>query len=386
MTRSSALILAGHVLLLTGCGGPDQNAVPDGVDVSVGGSTSGSGASSGSGSAASGSGGLSAAGGGDASGGLTGGGGFGIGGSVGVGGSTIDPCDYPEWVDGATYYAGDVVYVTSTQTYYVAEYDNPGYEPWTSTWFWEPTTCSGGTGGSTSGTGGSTSGTGGAGAGGTTSSTGGTSGSGGSSSSGFGSIVSESLFNQIFPNRNGFYTYQGLLAAAAKYPAFVGTGSLDVRKREAAAFLANVARETGHLVYIEQIQKDWYCSARNDCPCEPGKQYYGRGPIQISWNYNYCSAGDVLGYDLRKNPELVAQNAEIAWATGLWFWMTQEGAGYYTPHAGIVDGHGFGQTIRSINGGQECNANWGSAGQQRVQFYQEICNLLGVSYGSGLTC
>jgi chitinase len=95
----------------------------------------------------------------------------------------------------------------------------------------------------------------------------------------------------------------------------------------------------------------------------------------------------VLGNDLRANPELVAQNATIAWGTALWFWMTQEGAGYYTPHDGILS-YGFGETIRSINGGQECGGNWGAAGIERVSYYKSYCSVLGVDPGeeSGLSC
>src|SRR5205823_540335 len=62
--------------------------------------------------------------------------------------------------------------------------------------------------------------------------------------------VSESQFTQMFPNRNSFYTYQGLTAALSAYPGFANTGSDTVKKQEAAAFLANVSHETGGLVYI----------------------------------------------------------------------------------------------------------------------------------------
>jgi chitinase len=214
------------------------------------------------------------------------------------------------------------------------------------------------------------------------SSTGGT----GTVDSDFAALVSEALFNQMFPKRNPFYTYQHLVAATAKYPDFAGVGTLDDRKREAAAFLANVARETGLLVYVDQIAKDTYCSNSNNCPCAAGKQYYGRGPIQISWNYNYCSAGQALGLDLRANPELVSQDATVSWATGLWFWMTQRGAGSYTPHNAMVGGHGFGETIRSINGVVECNGGSNEAVTARVNYYTKFCGMLGVSPGASLTC
>jgi predicted chitinase len=266
-----------------------------------------------------------------------------------------------EWSSGTDYVAGDVVAYQGG--YYVAEHENPGYDPIISTWFWEPYSCEGGSSG-------------GSGAG----------GSGPALPSSFSALVSESVFNQMFPSRNGFYTYQGLLAATGKYPAFSGAGSDEQRKREAAAFLANVARETGLLVYIDQIAKEDYCSASSACPCEAGRQYYGRGPIQISWNYNYCAAGAALGYDLRAQPELVAQNATIAWATGLWFWMTQRGAGSFTAHDAIVNGHGFGETIRSINGGQECGQGGSEGASARADFYRQFCALLGVSPGDGLSC
>ncbi len=57
----------------------------------------------------------------------------------------------------------------------------------------------------------------------------------------------------MFPNRNPFYTYQGLVDALSAYPGFATTGGTEVAKREAAAFLANVNHETGGLVYVKEI-------------------------------------------------------------------------------------------------------------------------------------
>lgn len=54
----------------------------------------------------------------------------------------------------------------------------------------------------------------------------------------------------MFPNRNSFYTYGGLVAALSAYPGFATTGSDTLKKQEAAAFLANVNHETGGWVYI----------------------------------------------------------------------------------------------------------------------------------------
>ena len=207
------------------------------------------------------------------------------------------------------------------------------------------------------------------------------------SGSGIGGVVSETLFNQMFPHRNGFYTYQGLVSTAQAYSAFANSADITQRKREAAAFLANVGHETGDLVYVEEIDKSGnYCSAGSCGGCPAGTyQYYGRGPIQLSWNCNYKAAGDAIGVDLLHNPWRVAQDASVAWKTGVWFWMTQTGAGSQTPHNGILN-VGFGETIRSINGSLECDGRNPSQVQSRVDRYKRFCDLLGVSYGSSLYC
>ena len=123
----------------------------------------------------------------------------------------------------------------------------------------------------------------------------------GAAGCGLANVLSKSYFDSIFPlaNRNAVYTYEGLLAAAASYPDFANTGTLDACRKETAAFLANVARETGSLRYAEEIAKSVYCSTRTGCACDASttdqsKWYYGRGAIQLTWNYNYCSAGTAL--------------------------------------------------------------------------------------------
>ncbi|GAA3487549.1 chitinase [Streptomyces cremeus] len=205
-----------------------------------------------------------------------------------------------------------------------------------------------------------------------------------------GFIVSESQFNQMFPNRNSFYTYAGLVDALKAFPAFTKTGSDTVRRQEAAAFLANVNHETGGLRYVvEQNTANYphYCDAAQPYGCPAGQAaYYGRGPIQLSWNFNYKAAGDALGIDLLRNPYLVEQNPSIAWRTGLWYWNTQNGPGTMTPHDAIVNGRGFGETIRSINGSLECDGRNPAQVQSRVNSYQSFTQILGVAPGSNLSC
>ncbi|MEU0664797.1 glycoside hydrolase family 19 protein [Streptomyces lavendulocolor] len=208
------------------------------------------------------------------------------------------------------------------------------------------------------------------------------------SPSGF--VVSEAQFNQMFPNRNAFYTYSGLTAALSAYPGFANTGSDTVKKQEAAAFLANVSHETGGLVHIvEQNTANYphYCDRNQPYGCPAGQAaYYGRGPIQLSWNFNYKAAGDALGIDLLNNPHRVEREAPIAWKTGLWYWNTQNGPGTMTPHNAMVNGAGFGQTIRSINGSLECDGKNPAQVQSRINNYQRFTQILGVPAGSNLSC
>ncbi|WP_030547958.1 glycoside hydrolase family 19 protein [Streptomyces albus] len=262
-------------------------------------------------------------------------------------------CPAPDWVAGQWYAAGSVVRYTDGR-HYRAEHGNPGYDPVISTWYWEPHVCDGGT----------------------------------PSPGGF--VVSEAQFQQMFPNRNPFYTYSGLTAALGAYPAFATTGSDTVRRQEAAAFLANVAHETGGLVHIvEQNTANYphYCDTSQPYGCPAGHDaYYGRGPIQLSWNFNYKAAGDALGIDLLNQPFLVQNDAAVAWKTALWYWNTQSGPGTMTGHTAMTGGHGFGQTIRSINGSLECDGKNPAQVRSRIDNYQRFTGILGTVPGGGLSC
>jgi chitinase len=205
---------------------------------------------------------------------------------------------------------------------------------------------------------------------------------------GLANVVTRAFFDAIFPagGRNPSFTYDGLIRAAQAFPEFVGSGDLDTCRKEAAAFLANVSHETGNLRFAEQIAKERYCQPQGGCPCDPAgtdqaKWYYGRGALQLSWNYNYCAAGTALGADLVGTPSLVSSNPDLAWKTGVWFWM-RGGAGRSCHSAMLPGGGGFGATIRTINGGIECGK--GGYGvqdgvTQRVMRYIDYARRLGIA-------
>ncbi|XP_028797557.1 endochitinase-like [Neltuma alba] len=238
-------------------------------------------------------------------------------------------------------------------------------------------------------------------------------------SGGLSDIISGDTFNQMLKHRNdaacparGFYTYDAFIEAAKSFPAFGSTGDVATRKREIAAFLGQTSHETtggwasapdgpyawGYCFNQEQNPASSYCAPSTQYPCAAGKQYYGRGPIQLSWNYNYGPCGSAIGADLLNNPDLVASNAVISFKTALWFWMTAQSpkpschdviTGRWTPSgADTAAGRlpGYGTITNIINGGLECGRGQDSRVADRIGFYKRYCDILGVGYGSNLDC
>ncbi|WP_442815653.1 chitinase [Streptomyces sp. NBC_01795] len=201
-------------------------------------------------------------------------------------------------------------------------------------------------------------------------------------------VVSERQFERMFPERDPFFTYEGLIEATKTYPRFARTGPRAVRAREAAAFLANVSHETGALRYVTtQVPPADTCDETKPYGCPAGEDaYYGRGAIMLSWNFNYKAAGDALGLDLLGNPSLVEKDPKVAWATALWYWNTQKGPGTMTGHHAMVRGYGFGETIRSLNGPNECGGANPDQMRHRVELYIGFTHELRTRPGYGLTC
>ncbi|OAY52241.1 endochitinase [Manihot esculenta] len=241
---------------------------------------------------------------------------------------------------------------------------------------------------------------------------------GGGGGGDLGRIISKATFEQMLKHRNdpacparGFYTYEAFITAAKAFPGFGTTGDDATRKREIAAFLGQTSHETtggwptapdgpyawGYCFVRERTPSD-YCSPSATYPCAPGKQYYGRGPIQLSWNYNYGQCGNAIGVGLLNNPDLVATDPVISFKTAIWFWMTPQSPkpschnviiGKWSPTpadsaAGRVPGYGVITNI--INGGIECGKGPNEQNKDRIGFYKRYCDIFGVSYGSNLDC
>lgn len=199
-------------------------------------------------------------------------------------------------------------------------------------------------------------------------------------------IVTPDFFNGIINQAaagcagKSFYSRGGFLDAANSFPEFGKLGSVDDSKREIAAFFAHVTHETGHFCHIEEINgaSHDYCDEGNtQYPCAPGKNYFGRGPIQLTWNYNYGAAGDALRLNLLGSPEMVARDAAVSFKTALWFWMK---------NVRPVINQGFGATIRAINGAIECNGGNPGTVQARIGYYRDYCAKFGVAPGENLSC
>ncbi len=244
-----------------------------------------------------------------------------------------------------------------------------------------------------------------------------------SSTSTIGEIVSRERFEELFlhrgtsPCRGAFYTYDAFVGAAATFPAFASTGDDATRRREVAAFLANIAHETtggwdtapdGRYAWglcwitegatVDPSALPDYCSPSAEWPCEPGEKYFGRGPMQLSWNYNYGQCGVALGLPLLTDPDLVSSDPTIAFRAALWFWMTPQSP-KPSCHDVMTDAYaptpddaaagrlpGFGLTVNIINGGLECGHGSDDRVNDRIGFYERFTTILGTTPGDNLDC
>jgi predicted chitinase len=115
----------------------------------------------------------------------------------------------------------------------------------------------------------------------------------------------------------------------------------------AAAFIAQLAHESGSLRYKEEIASGEAYEGRKDLGnIEPGdgKRYKGRGLIQLTGRANYRQAGKALGLPLEDNPELVVSDPYTNALVAGWFWDSRG----LNPYADRGD---FLSITKRINGG-----------------------------------
>ncbi len=241
-----------------------------------------------------------------------------------------------------------------------------------------------------------------------------------SGETGIASWFSRTEYERFFPHHNALYSYDAFVKAAASFPLFAGEGSPEVRRRELAAFFAHAAHETTNggpgspggefawgLFYTEeQGCSGGKCAVYNTGGTSiykpaPGKNYYGRGPLQLSYAYNYGLAGAELGLPLLEKPELVSHDGVASFRSALWFWMRTQTpkpschdviCGKWQPSADdLRQGRkpGFGMTINIINGGIECKGQ--SAGikanrADRIGFYKRFAGFLHVPVENDCDC
>jgi len=189
------------------------------------------------------------------------------------------------------------------------------------------------------------------------------------------------------------------------YGAFCSENNIQTNKRELAAFFAQIAHETRHgengkyndgLMLMHEVNTAiTYVADNDDYPAVKGKKYYGRGPMQISYNGNYGYASTCIFGDkniLLSNPDLVQNDPVVAFKTAIYFWMTPQSpkpsahdvmTGKWQPSAADKAAGrtpGFGMTIDIVNGQIECNKGDNMPNMNdRIGFYQHFLKLLGVS-------
>ncbi|CEG49911.1 acidic partial [Plasmopara halstedii] len=200
--------------------------------------------------------------------------------------------------------------------------------------------------------------------------------------SSFTRFLDQKRFQELFPNAIELYDFNSLVNAAKRFPQFANTGNDVKDKLELAAFLAQTAHESDNFRAAEEYGHENYSISQycdnTTYPCARGLRYHGRGPIQLSWNYNYFNAGNALGLDLLNHPELVSTDSIVAWMTALWFWMTPQNG--QPIHDVVTCVNGFAKSTQVINGGLECgpNAINRESVLQRSKYYLRMCDALGV--------
>ena len=140
-----------------------------------------------------------------------------------------------------------------------------------------------------------------------------------------GGIISIDKLMQIYPKANRNYA-AAAVSVLDKYGDKVG-----LNDRGKLMVLAQFAHESGNFIYTHEIGNGKGRSYGR--PSGPYRKiYYGRGPIQITWEANYkqitqnCFPRIGITADIHKDPDLCCRNLEIGCAASLcWFMLSGNG-------------------------------------------------------------
>lgn len=148
-------------------------------------------------------------------------------------------------------------------------------------------------------------------------------------------------------------------------------------KLDMAAFLANLAHESGEFRYMEEIADGSAYDARSDLGntdpeairiarargTTPGRLWKGHGPIQITGYANHKAVGEALNIDAVQNPGLLCQ-PYYGCMSAAWFWHVN-GISEFA-NAGDFDG-----CCDKVNRGRKTGAVGDSNGwADRVRYYE----------------
>ncbi|HYI00066.1 peptidoglycan-binding protein [Hyalangium sp.] len=139
---------------------------------------------------------------------------------------------------------------------------------------------------------------------------------------------------------------------------------INTPKRQ-AAFLAQLAHESGEFRYMEEIASGADYEGRTDLGnTEPGDgmRFKGRGPIQLTGRSNYRAAGQALGIDLENNPTRAA-DPDVGFRTAAWYWNNRNLNQY-------ADAGNFDAITYRVNGGYNGKAS-------RDEYYARALQVLG---------
>ena len=144
----------------------------------------------------------------------------------------------------------------------------------------------------------------------------------------------------------------------------------------AAAFLAQLAHESGQFRFMEEIwgptdaQRRYepetkLSQALGNTDAGDGKRFKGRGPIQLTGRANYRRFGDLLNTDLIGDPARAAR-PDVAFRVAALFW-SKKGLNQL---ADLATADAFKEITRRINGGYNGLAD-------RQAYYALACTTLG---------